>query len=236
MLKKLGLGLMVMLLSAIAFGSTSVENKNDKDFPLDYDPFANIIGYHEAEKGGGFPPAMSEIINQFGKVPTVRFATSNKELIKITNNVSISSQKGFPTIYIIDTRENKTVVVNTQKYEVSYYVSDGYFYASQIVLKYDQKYSPEEQADFLSGKVQNYLTDAGFEDDSPWAIFGTKKTYKYKKDNIEITYVNSTRGSDKGLTITIVNKKVAAKAQENNAKVYNTEFKDKFKEVDGFLK
>lgn len=236
MLKKLGLGLTAMLLCAIAFGSTSNTNKIDNDFPLDSDPFENVIGYHEAEKGGGFPPAMSDIINQFGKVPTVRFATSNKELIKITNNVSISSQKGFPTIYIIDTQENKTVVVNTQKYEVSYYVSNGYFYASQIVLKYDQKYSPEEQEGYLSTKVQKYLTDAGFEDKSSWLSFGTPKKYKYEKGNIEITYMSSLKISEQGLIITIINKKVKSKAEENYQKVYNTEFKDKFKEVDGFLK
>lgn len=237
MLKKLGLGMVVMIMSAIAWGASSAVNKNDTDFPLDSDPFANVIGYNEAQRGGGFPPAMSQIINQFGKVPVVKFALNNKETVKITRNVSSEKIDGYPTVYIIDTQENKTVVIETEKYEVSYYVSDGYFYGAQIVLKYDSNYSDDEQTKFLGDKVQKYLIDAGFQENYRWFDFPSiDKMSKYEKGGVNVSYAPASKDDVRGLVIRVNNLKLTYAVQDISNQSYNKNLKDKFKEVDNFLK
>lgn len=236
MLKKIGVGLAVMMLSAVAIGSTSGDIKEVKDFPLNYDPNA-AIGYQDTKNGEGFPPSLTEITKGFGKRSTVEVATpptvsiNIKDKVKDNIKVTITDKAN---VYTIPTQDSEIVEFNNNKYKVSYTVGSGYFYGAEVVLKYDTKFSIEEQQAFLNDKVLRYLEYNGFKEVKK--MMGFVKNNIYKRGDITVVVTSEYQGRNNGVVVTIFDEEINKEIASRFDTAISKDIKSNFKEVDSFLK
>jgi hypothetical protein len=236
MLKKLSIGLAVMMLSAVAIGSNSVGIKEEKDFPLNYDPNA-AIGYKDTQNGEGFPPSLTEITEGFGKRPTVEVATPKTVSINIKDNLKDNIKVTITdkaNVYTIPTKDSEIVEFNNNKYKVSYTVGVGYFYGAEVVLKYDPKFPVEEQQVFLNDKVLRYLEYNGFKEVKK--MMGFVKNNIYKRGDITVVVTSEYQGRNNGVVVTIFDEEINKEIGSLFDTTISKDIKSNFKEVDSFLK
>lgn len=237
MIKKLGFTLALMLLSTISVSSESVNKLADNEFPPDVDPFAHVLGYRALQKNEGFPPSISEITHNFGKRSTLETAVpigvsifldaQRKKVIKsnIVENM---------VIYTIQTKDINIIEFNDNKYNVKYTVGAGYFYGATVLLRFNDKFSIEEQTAFLNDKVRRYLEYNGFNEQPKW--LGLVKNNIYKKDDITVIVRNETSSINGGLLVTVFNEEINKEMASKYNKDISEEIKENFKDLDNFLK
>lgn len=230
MLKKLGLGIAVILFSSIAFSA-------DNEFPLDGDPFEHFIGYKDLKQGDGFPPSINEIIDNFGKKSTLEVAQPQIVSFNINDNpnnsMKVKSVSGI-NFYTIDTNQNQKVVFRSDKYEVRYSVDVGYFYTAEIAFKHNPRFSLKEQEKFLTEKMLGYFKDNGFIEVQK--MFGLVKNNVYKKGNITIVMSTETSNRINKWVVTVFNDDVKKEVEEKQNSSLNKNINENFKEIDAFLK
>lgn len=237
MLKKLGLGLTVMMLSAVAIGSTTQDVEKDKEFPLDYDPMTHIIGYKSTQNGEGFPPALTEITSAFGKRQKIEVAVPQlvsynvKDTLKNNIKVKVIDKAN---VYTIPTQNSEIIEFNNNKYKVSYTVGEGYFYGAEVVLKYDQKFPIEDQQAFLNDKVLRYLEYNGFTEVKKW--MGFVKNNVYTRGDITVVVTSDYQGRNNGVVVTVFDEEINKEVGSLFDNTISKEIKSNFKEVDSFLK
>lgn len=237
MLKKLGLGLAVMMLSAVAIGATSDAVKEDKEFPLDYNPLSHVIGYKDTQNGEGFPPALTEITSAFGKRETVEVAVPQmvsfnvKDTLK--NNIKVKVMDKV-NVYTIPTKDSEIIEFNSNKYKVSYTVGVGYFYGAEVVLKYDPKFPVEDQEAFLNDKVLRYLEYNNFVEVKKW--MGFVKNNVYTRGDITVVVTSEHQGRNNGVVVTVFDEEINKEVGSLFDTTISKDIKSNFKEVDSFLK
>lgn len=224
------------MLSAVTMGANSVGIKEEKDFPLNYDPNA-AIGYQDTKNGEGFPPSLTEITKGFGKRPTVEVATPPTVSInikdKVKDNIKVTITDKV-NVYTIPTQDSEIVEFNNSKYKVSYTVGVGYFYGAEIVLKYDPKFSIEEQQAFLNDKVLRYLEYNGFKEVKK--MMGFVKNNIYKRGDITVVVTSEYQGRNNGVVVTIFDEEINKEIASRFDTAISKDIKSNFKEVDSFLK
>lgn len=230
MLKKIGLGIAVILLSSIAVGA-------DNEFPLDSDPFEHFIGYKDLKQGDGFPPSINEIIDNFGKRSTLEVAQPQIVSFNINDNPNNSMKvKSINDInfYTIDTNKSQKVVFRSNKYEVRYSVDVGYFYTAEIVFKHNPIFSLKDQEIFFTEKMIGYFKDNGFVEVPK--MFGLVKNNVYKKGNITIVMTTENSNRINNWVVTVFNDDIKKEVEEKQKISLNKNINENFKEIDTFLK
>lgn len=230
MLKKLGLGIAVILLSSIAVGA-------DNEFPLDSDPFEHFIGYKDLKQGDGFPPSINEIIDNFGKRSTLEVAQPQIVSFNINDNPNNSMKvKSVNAInfYTIDTNKSQKVVFRSDKYEVRYSVDVGYFYTAEIVFQHNPIFNLKDQENSLTEKMIGYFKDNGFVEVQK--MFGLVKNNVYKKGNITIVMTTENSNRINNWVVTVFNDDIKKEVEEKQNINLNKNINENFKEIDTFLK
>lgn len=237
MIKKLGLIISLMLCSAISAGVEQRNNLPDDAFPPDVDPFNHVLGYTATQKDEGFPPSISEITRNFGQRDSLEVAIPTGTGIIMTDKVEHiikSNVVNKAVIYTIKTKDINIIEFNNNKFNVKYTVGSGYFYGAEVLLKFDQKFSTDEQTAFLNDKVRRYLEYNGFSEVPK--LLGLVKNNIYKKDDLTVVVRTENNTNNGGVLITIFNEEINKEMAAQYNKDISEEIKTNFKDVDHFLK
>ena len=230
MLEKIGLGIVVMMLSSIAISA-------DNDNSIDNSSYEHFIGYNDLKKGDGFPPSINEIIDNFGKRNTLEVAQPQIVSFNVNDNPNNSMKvKSVNDInfYTIDTNKSQKVVFRSNKYEVRYSVDVGYFYTAEIVFKHNPIFSIKDQENFLTEKMIAYFKDNGFVEVQK--MFGLLKNNIYKKGNITIVMTTENSNRINNWIVTVFNDDIKKEVEEKQKRSLNKNINENFKEIEAILK